>query len=208
MGDARDSDVNTSLAAILLAAGGSRRLGAPKQLLEVDGTPMVVHAVRQAIAHCDAGMVVVTGAAREQVIDVLAGLPIDIVDNPDWELGMGTSIGRGVAAASAGAGGLLLLVCDQPVVGAAELAGLVAAWRAAPECIAAAGYAGTHGVPAIFPARYRGRLMALTGDRGARSIVGEADEVTVVDMPAAAHDIDTPEDARRLRDTPPGRAGT
>jgi CTP:molybdopterin cytidylyltransferase MocA len=49
--------------------------------------------------------------------------------------------------------------------------------------------------------------MALTGDRGARSIVAEADEVTVVDMPAAAHDIDTPEDARRLRDTRPGRAG-
>ena len=196
--DAPDSDVNTSVAAILLAAGGSRRLGAPKQLLTVAGMPMVVHAVRQAIAHCDAGMVVVTGAARDQVVDVLAGQPVDIVDNPDWAQGMGTSIRAGVAAASVQAGGLLLLVCDQPGVGTAELAGLLDAWRAAPERIAAAGYADTCGVPAIFPAHYRGRLMALTGDRGARSIISEADEITVVAMPAAADDIDTPADVRRL----------
>jgi len=207
MRDAQDSDVNTSIAAILLAAGRSRRLGAPKQLLTVDGTPLVVRAVRQAMVHCDAGMVVVTGAGREQIIDVLAGLPIDIVENPDWAQGMGTSIRCGVAAAPAAAGGLLLLVCDQPAVGAAELAGLTDAWRAAPERIAAAGYAGTRGVPAIFPACYRGRLMALNGDCGARSIIAEADEVTVVDMPAAAHDIDTPADAQWLGYTPSGRGG-
>jgi molybdenum cofactor cytidylyltransferase/nicotine blue oxidoreductase len=180
----------------VLAAGESRRLGRSKQLLEVDGQPLVLRAVRAALEQCAAGVVVVTGAVHDEVAAALTEMPVTIVRNDDWREGIGASIRCGVSAV--GDTACLLMLCDQPDVGAAQLAALVDAWRARPEHIAAAGYAGVRGVPAVFPPRCRDALAGLHGEHGARRLIEAETDVTVVDMPAAAFDVDTPADARRL----------
>lgn len=188
------------VAGVLLAAGDSSRLGTPKQLLEYRGEPLVVRAARAALDVCPAGLVVVTGARHDAVAAALAGLPLLVRHNPDWAEGMGASVRCGVAAVPAAARGILLWVCDQPRVGAGQLGALVAAFGAAPDRIAAAAYAGTAGVPAVFPAAYRDALAALQGRRGARAIIADAAGVTRVDMPEAASDVDTPDDVAQLGD--------
>jgi molybdenum cofactor cytidylyltransferase len=201
-----DNDAKPSIAAILLAAGASRRLGRPKQLLDVAGQPLVAHAVKQAIDLCDAGLVVVTGAAGDQVAAALAGFSFVRVHNPDAAEGMGSSIRHGVLASAADADGILLLVCDQPAVDQGHLMTLIDTWRQSPAQVVAARYADTSGVPAIFPASYRARLAALEGQSGARAILAEADNVIHVDMPAAAFDVDTPADVERLERLLAGRS--
>jgi len=193
-----DNAAHPRIAGILLAAGGSSRLGVPKQFLEYAGESLLARAANAAMEHCSAGLVVVTGAVHEPVVRALADTPATIVHNPGWNAGMSSSIRCGVAAADSSATAYLLLLCDQPRVGSAELGALVAAWSRARDSIAAAGYAGTVGVPAIFPARYRDALLALDGARGARGLIVAACGVSVVNMPGAAVDIDTPDDARRL----------
>ena len=203
--DMSTGETGFAIAGVLVAAGDSSRLGAPKQLVEFAGEPLVLRAARAAVEHCTAGLVVVTGAMHEPVEAALTGISVTVARNPEWREGIGASIRCGVRATDARADAFLVLLCDQPQVGAEELASLVAAWRAAPEAIAAAGYAGSHGVPAVFPACFRQRLMDLSGDRGARALIDAADNLTVVEMPVAAFDVDTPEDVQRMSRARPGR---
>jgi len=196
--DMSKGDTRSAIAGVLLAGGDSSRLGASKQLVEFAGEPLILRAARAATELCTAGLVVVTGAVHEPIEAALAGTSVTVARNPEWREGIGASIRCGVCATDARADAFLLLLCDQPWVGSEELAELIAAWRAAPDSIAAAGYAGCHGVPAVFPARFRQRLIDLSGDRGARALIDAADDLTVVDMPAAAFDIDTPEDVQRI----------
>lgn len=185
------------LAGILLAAGASRRLGRPKQLVVVDGEPLVRRAAVRLLAVCSAGVVVVGGAGHGGLVRVLAGLPVRIVRAPGWPAGIGLSLRRGVRASSPAARGLLVWVADQTGVEAEDLAALAAAWAAAPDRPAAAVYAGHAGVPAIFPGALRARLVGFAGHRGARELL-RGEPCTHVPMPAAAEDLDTPADLDRL----------
>lgn len=188
------------LAGLLLAAGGSTRLGSPKQLIVWRSKPLIAHAVEQCLAVCDAGVVVVTGAHADVIAASLRAYPVELVHNPDWRSGVGKSLAGGVRVLRGrGATGVLITLCDQPLVLENDLLRLADAWRHAPHIPAAARYHGAVGVPAIFPSPYFEQLTGLVGDTGARALLRGQNECTIVDIPHAAIDIDTAGDIGALR---------
>jgi molybdenum cofactor cytidylyltransferase len=174
--------------AVILAAGASRRLGRPKQLVLHQGETLLRRAVAAA-APC-APVLVVTGCGAEAVTAALEGLAVQVVFNPDWEEGMASSIRAGVQALPAGAEGALFLVCDQPAVDAALVGRLLAAWHGAPVACA---YGGVRGIPVLLPARVFPQLLALKGDQGAQALLG-GEDVVEVHFPLGIWDVDLPGD--------------
>ena len=188
------ADSSSVVPSVILAAGASRRLGAPKQLVARDGETLLRRIARTALAG-GGPVYVVTGFRGEDMAAELAGLPVRLVVNPEWEEGMGASLRHGVAALPAGVSGVLLLVCDQPAVTPELLERLQAAHRAEPDALVACAYGGTLGIPALLPARLLPQLLALRGDQGARGLLqGEA--VIPITFPEGALDVDRPEDVR------------
>ncbi len=181
---------------LVLAAGGSQRLGQPKQLLQVDNETLLHRACRQALVVCDE-VTVVLGAAAAEIGQAISDLPLGRLINPDWQSGMASSIHAGITALPVTADGVLILPCDQPALTATDLQRLAASWRVQSDRIVAAAYDGIRGVPVIWPRDRFADLLGLSGDRGARELLNaDAAQVVSVDMPAAALDIDTPAVAR------------
>ena len=197
------------LAALVLAAGGSSRLGQPKQLLRLRGEPLLLRACRLAGAVADAGVVVVLGAGALRLRNLLRrrGPELTIVHNAGWSEGMAGSLRAGLRRVPRGASGLLISLVDHPGIEAADLLRLVGQWRRCPGQPAAAYYEGRAGVPAVIPRRLFGALRAVEGDKGARQVLGRAARSRLLPMPAAAIDVDTPGDAAMLeRRTPRTRS--
>jgi molybdenum cofactor cytidylyltransferase len=182
------------IAGVVLAAGGSTRLGEPKQLLELNGEALVHAAVRAALeGGCDVACVV-TGHAREAVENAVADLRPLLVHNEAWPRGMGSSVRLGVNAVQP-VTAVVLLVCDQPAVNAEIVQSLIRAYEYTGQPIIASRYAGTLGVPALFDQSCFCELYALPDDHGARAIIqADPNRVTAFDFPAGMHDIDSPED--------------
>ncbi len=180
-------------AAIILAAGGSTRLGSPKQLLDFRGRSLLRHAAETALAAGCRPVIVVLGSGANQLKDELAGLEVCVVENPAWSQGMGTSIRRGIETLEMfvpAADGALLMLCDQPLVGSEALRSLVAACL--PGKIVAATYNDTVGVPAVFGRAFFDELRDLPAAAGAKPVlIRRAASVVEIVMPEAATDIDT-----------------
>jgi molybdenum cofactor cytidylyltransferase len=183
---------------VLLAAGASTRMGAPKQLLELSGKPLLVRAVEAALASPAWPVVVVLGAHAEKIRPALARLPVLITENPAWPEGMASSIRAGVTTLqqfSRRLDAAVLALCDQPAFSSDTIAQLVAAQRDTGRSIVAARYAGRQGAPALFLREHFDTLTHLTGEEGARALLnGAAHPIATVDLPALAVDLDTPED--------------
>lgn len=192
-----------SVAAIIVAAGSSSRLGQPKQMLPIDGEPMLQRAIR--IAH-EAGaspVFVVLGAHRELIQNRLDLANASIVINDGWREGLASSVRAGVRAAgqqAPEASGLLLMVCDQPRVTAEHLRRMIDAFASQPESTAIASvYAGTRGIPAIFPRSAASELCALQGDKGARGLLAQPRRsVFEITLEGGEVDIDRAEDLTAL----------
>jgi CTP:molybdopterin cytidylyltransferase MocA len=191
-----------NLAGLLLAAGGARRFGAPKLLANYRGETLVRRAAGLLVPRCPAGTVVVTGAHAAEVEPALAGLPVRCVTNANWSDGLAGSIRTGIAALPSAADACLLLLGDTPAVRGADLDALIAAWQVEPQLIAAAGFGGRSGPPVILPRAMWPELSALRGDQGARGLLEWHAELTVVPIPAAGLDVDTPADLARLEARP------
>jgi molybdenum cofactor cytidylyltransferase len=189
--------------AIVLAAGGSSRLGRPKQLLELGGEPLVRRAARAAAEAAYAPIVVVVGAEEAAVRRALESGAFAIAVNERWKTGIASSIRAGIEALLAqrpDAEGALLAACDQPLVGAAHLA-LLAGALGGGKAIAASSYGGTAGVPALFAREVFPELLALEGDRGAKRVIAsDPARVAVVDLPGGERDVDTEKDWSTLAD--------
>lgn len=185
--------------ALILAAGGSRRLGRPKQLLRWQGRTLLENAIDKARAVLGKRVIVVLGAHAE---DIHAAIDLDsvkTVTNPDWQAGLASSIRAGIEALPASAQAVLILLCDQPLIGPEHLAKLLGAWQSEPELIVASQYHLSAGVPAVFPSAYFERLRSLTGDKGAKPLLREFDPyVLKIPLAEAGLDIDTPTDFEQL----------
>jgi molybdenum cofactor cytidylyltransferase len=187
-------------AVILLAAGESRRLGQPKQLVVVEGEPLVCRAARAALATGPAQALIVVGARAEAVWGAVADLTFTRVQCLDWASGLSASIRAGVRAVDCDVDAALFVLCDQPALGASHLRALVDCWRREPQRACASAYAGTVGVPAILPRSWFPHLLAAAGDRGARDLLrARADDVLTVDAPWLAADVDRPADLPYLQ---------
>lgn len=180
-------------AAIVLAAGASTRLGRPKQLLVLAGETLVHRAARVALEAGCAPVMVVEGAVP--LADALRGLSVEVVSCADWAKGPGASLRAGVEALKGRADAVLVTLVDQPDVGLAELHSLLGA----PGEVVAAQYSGILGVPALFRGAQVGALASLPPERGAGAwLKAHAEVITAVTLPAAALDVDTPDDATAL----------
>jgi molybdenum cofactor cytidylyltransferase len=186
------------VAAVVLAAGRSTRMGGPNKLLaEIGQRPLVRIAAEEALASGAKPVIVVTGHQRERVEEVVADLPLTVVHNPSFADGLGTSVRAGIAAVPAEVDGAIVLLGDMPQVDAALIDRLIGAFdpdRGA--LVVVPTFEGKRGNPVLWSRRFFPDLMAIEGDVGARHLIGRYGEAVVevaVTGKGAFTDIDTPE---------------
>ncbi|MCH8239401.1 MAG: nucleotidyltransferase family protein [Proteobacteria bacterium] len=191
--------------AVLLAAGASRRFGKDNKLLiEIEGKPLVRRVAQRLLASRAAGVIVVTGFEAKRIAEALSGLDVQFAANPDYTAGLSSSIRCGVAALPEGAGGAMIALADMPGLTTALVDRLLAAFAqaGARKIVYPAGARQAQGNPVIWPARFFAQLQTLTGDAGARKLIGgNGDETRAlrVDDEAMLRDIDTPGDLEQVR---------
>jgi molybdenum cofactor cytidylyltransferase len=183
---------------VLLAAGSSTRIGAPKQLLAYRGMTLLRRAAEAALATVCRPVVVVIGSDAEEMLEELSGLAVEIVANSEWAQGIGSSIRWGIQSLLVDRheelDGAIIMLCDQPLITADSIDSLVAAFDPGRIDIVASQYESSVGVPALFARSLFDALTRLRADRGAKSlIVGHTGPVVRIPMPAAT-DIDTQAD--------------
>lgn len=187
-----------NIAAVVLAAGRSTHMGAVnKMLAEIGGKPLVRIATEQALASRAKPVIVVTGHERERVEQALSGLPVRFVHNPDYADGLAGSVKAGIGAVPAESDGAIVCLGDMPQVDSGLIDKLLTAFD--PErgaLVVVPSIDGRRGNPVVWARRFFNDLMAITGDIGARHLIGQYAEA-VVEVPlageAALTDVDTPE---------------
>jgi molybdenum cofactor cytidylyltransferase len=193
-----DTDGNRNVAAIILAAGRSTRMGGPNKLLaELGGKLLVRIVTEQALASKAQSVIVVTGHQAEEVERALQGLKVKFVRNPDFAEGLASSVKVGVAAVPASADGAVICLGDMPLIDAQLIDRLIEAF--APDrgnLIAVPVSDGRRGNPVLWSRRFFNELMTLDGDIGARHLIARHSEA-VAEVPVEGHgaflDIDTPQ---------------
>ena len=182
------------LGALLLAAGGAVRFGSPKLIAEIDGKPLIAHAIDALFPLFGKDLYCVVGANANR-IRPYAEPYCRLLHNSHWQDGIGCSISCGIRHMTDRQSwdGILIALADHAGLKRDEYSKLVSAYRGDRVC--AAHYCGAAGVPAIFPPEWFERLKGLKDDRGAASLI-RADGVNpdTVPIPQARFDVDRPED--------------
>jgi molybdenum cofactor cytidylyltransferase len=188
------------IAGVILAAGDASRYGKLKQLLEWQGQPLVRHAAQTALTAGLSPVVVVTGAEAERVAQAVAGLPLRVVHNPEWQQGQSTSMQAGLQALPPTGGGAIFMLADQPNIPAGLIQALVEAHSQSLAPIVAPLVDGQRGNPVLFDPVTFLDLLGITGDVGGRQLFARypLQYVPWHDR-AVLLDVDKPEDYARLR---------
>ena len=188
------------VAAVVLAAGASTRMGRNKLLLELGGETVVRRAVRTAIAAGLSPVVVVTGHARGEVEGQLHGLGCSNVHNDEYMEGTHTSVAAGIGAVGEGCGAAVVILADMPFVTPAMLLTLVDRYREARPPLVASRYGGSVNAPPIlYDRRLFGELRRVDARCGREVVRRHRHEAVEVEWPAAAgRDLDGPDDYRRI----------
>ncbi len=187
---------------ILLAAGESKRMGVPKQLLEYQGHSLIRHATEIAIASICRPIVVVLGAYGDRLKSEIDSLPVTICQNLDWQQGMSTSISVGIKRLTTTASkinGVIIALADQPLITAQVYNQLVERYQETQQKAIASIYSDTLGVPALFDRILFPQLLNIKAKGGAKQLLTKYSDRTLnLNVPEAAIDIDTPNDYQNL----------
>lgn len=189
---------------LVLAAGMSRRLGRPKQLLDLAGKPLVMHVVVRAIASTLDQVVVVVGHAGDQVAKALRNQDVEIVHNPDFAAGQSTSLIAGMHALPMRTDAIVVLLGDQPLVCTAAIDAVIDRRRNSGNPIVMTRYGDVRSHPILFGRELFAELLNTSGDQGAREVIrSHAADVLVADSgdPTPPADVDTEEAYSRLLKT-------
>jgi len=197
------TDISDRFSCILLAAGGSRRLGQPKQLVERDGEALVTRGARSLLNLSSREVIVVTGSDESRILKKIENIPVKVVHNAHWDRGMGGSISAGVRSLPGDTAAVLILLCDQWKVDLRDLESLVKTWATDISGVFSAKWGRLDeecfGPPVIFPKSLFSELETLDPGQGARKLIRKYwRQVTFVEMKNAAFDLDEPDDLRRM----------
>jgi molybdenum cofactor cytidylyltransferase len=183
---------------IILAAGASTRLGRSKQMLDIDGVTLLMRTASASLQAHAGRVVVVLGANDPVHRDTLQGTPVEIVNNKQWQKGMGSSLKAGLRhliSQDDSLEAVVITVCDQPLLTKETIKNLFNQHLVSNKPIVASRYSGQQGVPVLFEKRYFKTLLEISDAEGAKKIIQTyASDVDVVDFPGGEIDLDTPED--------------
>ena len=191
---------------IILAAGASRRMGRPKQLLEYQGQTLLNRTIGIARSLNNNPVIVVLGANAELIEPTISNSEVGIVYNPDWDTGMGSSIRTGLNALlekHSEISAVLVLLVDQPYLTADLLNSLITEYQQNTPPVVAARYGEVLGVPALFNRSVFPRLFGLDKQVGARKVIASyRQELRSIPFPKGAIDLDTPSDWEQFNASP------
>lgn len=193
----------TRVGGLLLAAGGSKRFGRPKQLADFGGQTLLRRAAEAIAASGCSSVVVVLGPHAQESKEEIKDLNVNSIVNDEWEVGMSASIKFGLTKLfelDPAFDAVLITLMDQPLVTESHLVALVERFNESKEPVIASRYSGVNGVPALFSRQLFDELFQLQGDEGARSIIRACESVSTIALETAAVDIDEPSDFERLID--------
>lgn len=190
------------IAAIIMAAGESRRLQTPKQFVRFKDRSLIEHTIKCAVDSACGKIVVVVGAYKERVIKKISSQPVEIIPNDRWKEGKASSICAGLNAVMSMAQrvqAVIILTCDQPYLTTALLDQMIKTYKSGGCGIVACKYSDTVGVPAIIPGSFFHELLSLTNDQGAKDIITANLKTTqIILFPKGDVDIDTLDDISEL----------
>jgi len=196
------ASLKKKISVLILAAGASSRMGRPKQLLPWKKTTLLGNAIQNAIASEADTVYVVLGANIESIRDEITNHPVETVDNPNWESGLGSSIAAGVTFIlknNIEFDGILIMLADQPLMDTEYLNMMIDTFYRRPESIVATAYRNKAGVPALFDKAYNIELVNLNKDFGAKALIAQKiNQVFTINPENKVVDIDTKSEYDKL----------
>tara|TARA_R110002049_G_scaffold263116_1_gene439247 strand:+ start:1398 stop:1991 length:594 start_codon:yes stop_codon:yes gene_type:complete len=185
---------------LILAAGCSERMGTPKQLLKIGKTTLLGATIKNAQISNANNIICVLGANASLIEPLISNLGIEIIINPNFFKGLGTSIAAGITnLKDRNIDGVIILLGDQPFVSSNYINSLITSFSEEPEYIIASRYNRKNGVPAIFPKKHFNQLLLLNQDKGAQDILNNSvNKVKTLSATPNLKDINTPADYIQL----------